>query len=239
MAHPLTETFLNILLPPRCLGCHTQVASPGKLCGDCWSNIQFIHPPYCQCCGFPFEYDVGEEALCGKCLDSRPSYDAARAVYVYDDESRSLITRFKYADQLQGIETFSRWMTQTGAALLEETDIIMPVPLHRIRLFTRRYNQAAMLAQSIGRLSHIPVRVDMLYRTRHNPAQASLNKRQRHKNVRGAFAIRPRTLPILEDQHVLLIDDVITTGATIEECTRTLKKAGAAKVNVLALAKTI
>jgi ComF family protein len=228
---------LDALLPPLCLSCRAGVDSPGTLCAACWSKIEFISAPICACCGFPFEIDVGADALCAACLARRPRYRRARAVFRYGDDSRHLVLMFKHGDRLDPAPTYGSWLARAGAELLADADVIAPVPLHRWRLLWRRYNQSAELARAVGRTSGHAVVPDLLLRQRHTPSQADLNGRQRRLNVAGAFRVNPRHAAAIRDRTVLLVDDVLTTGATVEASTRVLLRAGAAAVDVLTLAR--
>ncbi|HJQ59167.1 MAG TPA: ComF family protein [Vineibacter sp.] len=230
---------LDTLLPPLCLSCNSTTATPGALCATCWSRIAFITPPLCACCGFPFEIDAEPESLCAACSVRRPRYDRARAAFRYDENSRRLVLMFKHADRLDPAPTFVRWLAQAGADLLADADVIAPVPLHRWRLLWRRYNQSAELARGLGRLSGKPVVPDLLLRRRHTPSQADLTARERRLNVAGAFRPHPDRRAAVRERRVLLVDDVLTTGATVEACARALLRAGAASVDVLTLARVV
>jgi len=235
----LVDFGLNLLLPPHCLRCTRQLAEPGRLCPDCWQSIHFISPPYCRCCGFPFEFDEGGDRLCAACSAVPPDYGRARAVMRYDDNSRALVLGFKHGDRTEAAGAFGRWMVQSGGDLLDNIDCVVPVPLHRWRLARRRYNQSALLAQAIGTQCRRPVFVDLLVRRRHTPTQGGLSVAARERNVRGAFEVRAQSGDRLDGAHVLLVDDVLTTGATVEACARTLRRAGAASVDVLILARVV
>lgn len=228
---------LDAVLPPRCLGCGETVEATGGLCGSCWSGLTFIDHPRCACCGAPFDYDVGGEALCGACARERPAFDRARAALSYDDASRGLVLGFKHGDQLHAATAFAGWMARAGADAVARADIIAPVPLHRWRLWRRRYNQSALLALAIGRLAGKSVEPALLARRRATPTQAGRSRSGRARNVRGAFAVRPAFAESVKGRSILLVDDVLTTGATVEECARVLKRAGAAEVGVLTLAR--
>ncbi len=238
---------LGAVLPARCLGCGKVVETAGALCGTCWSAIDFLAPPFCACCGLPFEVDPGEELLCGVCLKRRPAFAHARAVFRYDERSRHLILGFKHGDRLHGAPAFGQWMARAGAPLLSDADIVAPVPLHWTRLFRRRYNQAALLAHAVGRAWNasgagtapggVAVIPDLLVRRRRTPSQGRLNATERHRNMRGAFALKPAHAGRIEGQRVVLIDDVLTTGATAGACAEALIEAGASAVDVLTLAR--
>ncbi len=229
----------DALLPPRCLACGAIAPQDGAVCGACWGGLSFIERPWCACCGLPFEFAAAEDTLCGACAAKAPAFDSARAVLRYDDASRPLILSFKHGDRMQAGRYFGRWMARTGADLAARADLVAPVPLHWRRLVARRYNQSAELARGVAAASGAGLCVDLLRRTRPTPSQGGLNRRARRLNVRGAFAIAPGREPAVRGARVLLIDDVLTTGATVEAAARTLKRAGAAGVDVLVLARVV
>lgn len=228
---------VDIVLPPRCLGCGVLVGEPGAVCPACWGGIDFIAPPMCRCCGLPFDYDEGADAVCGDCARHQPLYGRARSAMVYNDASRRLVLAFKHADRIDAAPAWGDWLARAGADLLADADLLVPVPLHRRRLIARRYNQAALMAQALGRISGLPVSIDALRRVRATPSQGRLNRSQRARNVAGAFAARDSRRNALRGAHVLLVDDVLTTGATLTACIRPLLHAGAANVDVLTLAR--
>ncbi len=231
----LVRLALDFLMPPRCLCCGALVSEPGALCPNCWGRIGFLEAPFCVCCGSPFEFDVGPDALCVRCLTHPPRFDRARAVFRYDETSRALILRFKHADRTAAAPSFARWMARAGRDLLADADLLLPVPLHRWRLLRRRYNQAALLAWALSRQTGVSVDPLLLRRERDTSPQGRMTRKERRRNVRGAFALsRPEQV---RGKKVVLIDDVLTTGATIDECARILKAAGAERVDVLTLAK--
>ena len=230
---------LNALLPPRCLSCGVGAERPGTLCGACWSGLTFLAPPFCAACGFPFDYDLGPEVLCGGCTREPPRYDRARAVLRYDQVSRGLLLGFKHGDRTDGAPAFGEWLARAGSELIDDCDLVLPVPLHRRRLFARRYNQSALLAQALGRATGLPVLPDSLRRTRNTPSQGRLSPAARRRNVAGAFKVAPGAAERLGGRRALLVDDVMTTGATVEACARALKRAGAAGVDVLTLARVV
>ena len=235
----LGRLALDAVLPPRCLACGEIVAEQGQVCARCWLGIDFIAGPVCACCGLPFEVPMPADALCGGCLAQPPDFDRARAAMRYGDISKRLILRFKHGDKLESVPSFGRWLARAGATLAGEADLIAPVPLHRWRLFWRRYNQAAMLALALGRVAGRPVLPDLLQRRRATPSQGGLGRRARQLNVRGAFALRPAHGNRIAGRRVLLVDDVLTTGATVGACARALKRAGASGVDVITLARVV
>ncbi len=236
----LAAGTLDLVLPPQCLSCGAIAEGEASLCAGCFSGIRFLSQPLCDGCGYPFELGEGATAaLCAACLRRAPSFDRARAVFVYDDESRGLVIGFKHADRTHAAPAFARWLARAGAELINECDLIAPVPLHRWRLFSRRYNQAALLALALARLTAKPCVPGLLRRVRATPSQGGLGRLGRARNVRGAFAVTERERERLAGRRVLLIDDVLTTGATAVEAARALKAAGAAAVDVLTLARVV
>jgi ComF family protein len=233
------RTVLDAVLPPRCLKCGDILGGENGLCTACWSKLAWLSPPCCVACGQPFPFDSGAGTLCGACLQRRPAYDRARAVFRYDDESRGLIIGFKHADRTECAPTLARWMARSGGELVADCALIVPVPLHWTRLATRRFNQAALLAQAIGRLADRPVDPLALTRRRATRSQGRLSRFARLRNVKGAMAVRERSRSGVAGRRILLIDDVITTGATVETAAKALISAGAAVVDVLALAKVV
>jgi ComF family protein len=231
---------LDFLYPPLCIGCRALVAEPGSLCAACWQEVEFLDGPACECCGLPFELDPGPGTRCAACIAEPPAFDRARAVMRYDEASRDPILALKHADRLDLIPGFSRWLDRAGRALLDETDVIVPVPLHASRLWARRYNQSAELARVLGRMSGKAVAPLALVRVRATPSQGEMaSAKARRRNMRGAFQVPKARQAAIEGKAVLLIDDVLTTGATVNACARALKHAKAAKVHVLALARVV
>lgn len=228
---------LDAVFPPQCPVCAAIVQEHAQLCPACWTQVRFIGAPYCTCCGVPLEFDVGGDALCLQCLTDRPAFDRARAVMLYDDFSRGLVLKFKHGDRLDPAPVFARWMARAGRELLDGADFIAPVPLHWTRLLSRRYNQSAILARHIARIGGPAFVPDLLLRTRRTPSQGAMNRKERARNVRGVFALSPRYQDTLKGRCVVLVDDVLTTGATAGHCARALRKAGAERVDVLTLAR--
>ena len=240
-ARGLASAALDLILPPQCLACGVAVDGQGDLCAACWARIRFVTPPYFGQCGYPFDFDPGAHILCAACTARRPVYDRARAVLIYDDASRDLVLRFKHLDRTDFAPSFGAWLARAGAELWRDGggDLIVPVPLHPGRLLRRRYNQAALIAWGLGRAIQRPVAADLLRRLRPTPSQGRLSPGARRRNVRAAFAVTPAWRDRVADGHVLLVDDVLTTGATVEACARTLRRAGAARIDVLTIARVV
>jgi ComF family protein len=235
----LTRQIFNFLLPPRCLCCTTLVEEPQSLCNTCWKKLNFISPPFCESCSFPFEIDITAGTICGRCARHPALYNKVRVALRYDDGSKPLILRFKHSDATYLTPLLGKWMRSAGQDLIDKADYMVPVPLHWSRLLKRRYNQAALLALELAKHSRKNVAVDLLQRTRATPPQGYKKAISRKQNVANAFAVKPYWEPLLKDKTVLLIDDVLTSGATVQSCTLTLLKAGAREVNVLTLARIV
>ena len=227
---------IDAVLPPRCLACGVTVGAPDALCGPCWSALSFFAPPWCVACGLPFAHPIGEGAVCADCARGDASWDRARAAMRYDRHSRQLVLALKY-DRTHLARALGHWMRRAGGDVLDGADLIVPVPLHWTRLFARRYNQAGLLAHAIHRAGGPPVAPDWLVRRRRTPSQGRLGPVARARNVRGAFALRPGC--DVAGKRLVLVDDVLTTGATAESCARVLLKAGAKAVDLLVLARVV
>lgn len=231
----LPNRVLDLLLPPLCVNCQEPVAAHQALCAPCWRTMNFIAAPVCAVCGASFDIPVDDGTVCSECLGSPPAFARARSAMAYDEASKRLVLSFKHGDRLHGVPAMALWMKQAGAALLTDAQVLVPVPLHWWRLFGRRYNQASLLALALGRETGKQVCVDALCRTRRTPSQGAMNRADRRKNVAGAIAVSLRRAGAVKGRRVLLIDDVLTTGATVDECARALLKVGALDVDVLTL----
>jgi ComF family protein len=233
------HTSVDFLLPPRCLLCYERTTDPHNVCAGCWQGLTFISKPLCITCGLPFDFGIEDELSCAPCLDHPPSFEKMRSAVAYNDTSRHLVLSFKHGDMLQTAKLLSRWMLNAGRDLVDQADVIIPVPLHRLRLMWRQYNQAAILTNEIAKLSGKPRHNEILIRTRYTPSQGKKTYKERVKNVKSAIQLNKKYLDHLKGKKVLLIDDVYTTGATIEECCRILKSGGAQSVNVLTFARVV
>jgi ComF family protein len=236
----LAGRVLDLLLPPRCLGCGEPVDRQGGLCAGCWARLRFLHPPWCDRCGWPLPQDGPGPQLCPACLDRPPPWERGRAALAYDEASRGLVLRFKHAGRSEGAVTFARWLATAGGELLAEADLLVPVPLHRWRLLHRGYNQAALLARHLARLSGVPWSPAALRRRRATASQQGLGAAARRANVTStAFAVPAGRRAAIAGRRVVLIDDVLTTGATLGACARVLQEAGCTRVDVLVLARVV
>ena len=236
--HRLVRRGLDVLFPPLCVACSCRVDEAHSLCGACWRKISFLDGPCCTLCGLPFEVDPGTDVLCAACFAKPRDFDRARSLFAYDEGSKALILGFKHGDRLDHAPAFARWLERSGRELMEDVELIVPVPLHRWRLWRRRYNQAAVLAQRLARMAGKRYAPLVLRRRRHTPSQgAAGSAKARRRNVLGAFAVTASEE--VRNRNLLLVDDVFTTGATVEACARALKRAGAARVHVVTLARVV
>jgi ComF family protein len=226
----------DTVVPPSCLVCRAPLEQHHTLCAACWREVHFIRAPLCDVLGIPLPFDTGERMVSAGALAKPPAYDRARAVAHFSGAMRTLVHQFKYADRHDTRALFGRWLADAGRELLAGADLVVPVPLTRWRLLSRRFNQAAILAQELARQAGLPSNPHLLRRTRFTRTQVGMTHDQRRRNVAGAFRVPRLRRAALQGRNVLLVDDVITTGATAEACARALKRAGAARVDVLALA---
>lgn len=234
----LAGVALDLVLPPRALeDAPTEGVQSIGLTAASWSRISFIAAPFCDGCGAPFDYDLGEGARCAACQARRTSFDHARAACLYDEHCRDLILKLKHADRTDLAGLFARWIARAAADLLPEADAVIPVPLHRWRLLRRRYNQAAEIARPLARATGLAYWPGALQRPRATESQAGKSGSGRKRNVAGVFAVPAKWRPLLSGTNILLVDDVLTTGSTVEGCARALKAAGAARVDVAVIAR--
>ena len=233
------RSLANFVWPHRSLLTGERHPGDGPLTPDDFRQIQFLNGAGCRSCAIPVEQDVGAETKCGACLAHAPAVAEARAAIAYDDVSRRAILELKHAGRRDGLNAMTNWMALAGRDILPETDWLVPVPLHYQRLASRGFNQAAWLAQGVARQTGTLALIDGLSRKRNTPSQGGLTARQRRRNVAGAFEVRASRLGRLKGSTVTLVDDVLTTGSTLTACTKALKKAGVARVNVLVLARVV
>lgn len=231
----LAGALLDAALPPHCLGCEATVSDHGTFCADCFGRLRFITAPVCEGCGLPMPF--AGIPRCEACLAAPHRFRSARAAWVYDEASRPLLLSFKHQDRAGLAGPIARHMARAGAALLARADVLLPVPLHPSRLRARRYNQSALLAARLAGQARKPWLPDTLRRSRATPSLGELGAAQRRATVDGAFNIAPHHLDRVSGRNVLLIDDVLTSGATADACTEALLAAGALAVDVLAAAR--
>jgi ComF family protein len=231
--------ILDFALPPLCPSCREPLGEGTGLCAPCWSRLSFIEPPYCARLGIPFAYDPGSGLLSMEAIANPPAYDRARAAVRYDDVARTLVQAFKYSDRLDLAPMMGRWMARAGRELFVDADALIPVPLHWRRRWARRFNQSAALAGAISALCGVPVSHAELKRARATPQQVGRSKPERAENVQGAFVVPGEYRAEVAGRRLILVDDVLTSGATVDACTRVLLRAGASHVDVLVFARVV
>ncbi|MEA3108555.1 MAG: hypothetical protein QOI88_3160 [Gammaproteobacteria bacterium] len=229
---------VDVALPQVCGSCREPVSAPG-LCAACWSKLSFIAPPYCERLGIPFAHDPGPGILSMEAIADPPAYHRARAAVRFDDISQTLVHGLKYGDRLDLAPTMGSWMANAGRELLNDANALFPVPLHWRRQWARRFNQSALLCEVIAKSSGVPVVHGALRRVKATPQQVGLTQSERATNVQGAFRVPPAEKAAVAGRHILLVDDVLTTGATLDACARVLLRAGAAQVDVLVFARVV
>jgi ComF family protein len=227
---------LDLALPPLCPTCREPVEGRA-LCPACWSKLSFITRPYCERLGIPFVYDPGPGILSMEAIADPPAYQRARAAVRFDEISRALVHALKYGDRLDLAPMMGRWVSHAGRELLAEADALVPVPLHWRRLWARRFNQSAMLAAAISAESGVPIAAGILKRVKPTAQQVGLSRSERAANVQGAFRVPPEAKGAVVGRRLVLVDDVLTSGATVDGCARALLRAGAANVDVLIFAR--
>ncbi len=239
----LVSTFRyssDLILPPLCIGCSQLVTRHNLLCPRCWRELYFITPPLCHRFGTPLpSFEGNGLQLSSRAVSAPPVFGRARAAAHYAGIMRRLIVRFKFEDRHEPLPLFVKLMHDAGRQLLAESDLLMPVPLHRLRLLQRRFNQSAILAQRLSRVTGVPVDVTSLKRIRRTKPQVGLLAEERAANVDAAFALNRRRTTRVAGKRILLIDDVITTGATANACAAELLRCGAASVDILVIATTV
>lgn len=231
---------LDLLYPPACLSCRRAIAAHGGLCPDCWRAMRFIERPYCERLGTPFESAFLAGAVSLEAQADPPVFNRLRAVACFEaGPTRTLVHRLKYGDRHELAAPMGRWMARAGEDLLDDADLLIPVPLHRQRLALRRFNQSVALARQISRVSGVPLDTGLLVRVKPTPPQVGLNRKLRAANMQGAFAVAPRRKGELAGRRLVLVDDVSTSGATLNAAARALLRAGAERVDALVFARVV
>ena len=235
----LCRLFLDLILPPRCFGCGAATSEHHVLCAPCWKNCAFLSAPWCALCGWPFPYELPGQALCPSCSRLPPLFIQCRSVLAYQEGSREFILKLKQGDGTYLAPGLGRLMAHAGQDILSQTDLLVPIPLHWRRLFLRQYNQAALLSYQITGQTNIPTRIGLIKRHRSTKKQGHQSRKERYANVQGAFTIPSHKMHFLKGKRVTLVDDVFTTGATLNECARILLTGGVKEVRALTLARVI
>lgn len=236
VAGRIARAALDLLLPPLCLGCARPVGAAGTLCPKCWQALDLIERPYCERLGTPFSADLGYGLISPKAIAEPPSFTRARAVARFDGTGRLLVHRLKYSDRLDLAGAMGKWMSRAGAEVLAEADVLVPIPLHRWRFWGRRFNQAGELAKVISRDTGLAVTHEALLRRKATKSQVGLTASERARNLSGAFRVGPEGKVHIAGKRVVLIDDVMTTGATLNSAARVLRRAGATDVDAVVFA---
>jgi ComF family protein len=234
-----SRSVRDVIYPPACATCGLPIAGNGGLCAHCWRSVRFLERPYCEVLGLPFSYDPGPGMLSAEAIANPPPFDRLRAVAAHEGAVRDLVHRLKYGDRTDLAPMMARWMWRAGHEALVQADAIVPVPLHRWRLFSRQYNQSAELSRALARLSGKPMVSGVLLRVKRTQKQVGLNAKGRADNVKGAFKVLERRRDEVLGRRLVLIDDVYTTGATVNAASRALKRAGAAEITVLTFAMAL
>ena len=231
------QSLIRLLYPPQCIACGEPVQEDFALCPSCWRDTPFITGLTCDACGTPLPGDTEEIAHCDDCLTLARPWTRGRAALLYRDNARALILAFKHSDRMDLAPAAARWLHRAAAAILTPDMIVAPVPLHRFRLLRRRYNQAALLSARLARLAGLDHCPDLLLRTRRTPPQDHKDRDARFRNLSGAIRAHPRRLHHLRNRDVLLVDDVMTSGATLAAASEACLAAGARRVSVAVLAR--
>ncbi len=227
----------DAILPATCLSCARHVDEQGTLCAPCWGRLRLIEKPYCSVLGSPFSYDLGENAQSADAIANPPSFDMARSVVLYDDIARRLIQGLKFSDRTDLAPWLANWMIRASDGMLANGAHIVPVPLHPRRLWSRRFNQSAELARPIAQRCALKFTPEVLVRVRPTRQQVGLRSKERRRNVQGAFRVPVEQKVNVTGHEIVLIDDVYTTGATLNACARALRRAGAKRISCLTFAR--
>ncbi|WP_265035806.1 ComF family protein [Wolbachia endosymbiont (group A) of Anomoia purmunda] len=230
----LLKKATNLIFPSVCVSCECIIDENLNLCSECNKKINFLTKHYCNVCGVVISDNI---YTCGKCIINPPPFKVLRSVFAYDQHSKNMIINFKFFDNLNYVKIYAKWIYQANQDTFQNAEIIIPIPLHKMRLFKRKYNQAALLAKELSKLSNLSYTPFAIKRLRHTVPQAGLSLKQREKNLKKAF--KTSNKKIIENKIVILVDDVVTTGATVRSCSQEILNSGAKEVRVLSLARTV
>ena len=227
--------LLDFILPARCASCSAKIADHGYLCPACWGDLKPLAAPFCCHCALPFEFETGLGDECGSCMKDPPSFDWARAAVSYDDMGRGLVLRLKHGGTTAVVPAMAQMMARTVAGM--PIDVLMPVPLHKRRMLSRRFNQSQLLSMTIARSLGLETDNFSLEKRKATASQGGLGRKARFKNVKASFAVGADREGFIKEKNIVLVDDVLTTGATASACAKALKKAGAKSVGVVTFAR--
>ena len=239
LSAPPWKFVADMLVPPACPVCHGDVPADDGLCMSCWQGLEFLRPPLCAVSGMPMPVDLGVDAVSVPVQINPPPYARARAAFAYKGSAAALIKRFKFGDRPELASRLARFMLAAEDGVLAEDVVLVPVPLHRRRLFLRRFNQAAELCRALSRLSGHEILFEAVVRVKPTRQQIGLTRAGRKRNLAGAFRVPDKARAQIDSRTIVLVDDVLTTGATVEALARLLKRNGAARVHVLTLARVV
>ena len=235
----LSKICFDFFFPHRCFSCRKIVQDAEGLCNVCWLKISFVQKPCCIKCSRPLSYQGGSYHLCGECINNDPSFDKLYFAMIFNDFTKSLIHNFKFYDQLYLSKFFARIISNYWQDEFNEIDYIIPVPMHRTRMIIRKFNQAALLSQNIALIIKKKNILNGLIKYKKTVQQVGLNKQQRKKNIKDSINLNSKYMNVIKNKNILLVDDVFTTGATVNECAKVLKLAGVASVTVVTIARVL
>lgn len=234
----MLRRFLHLILPHRCFKCDVILEGYNGLCSTCWAGIHFISKPYCAQCGYPLEIHLGDGAICGQCAKGENALSHVRSLFVYDEMSKGLILKLKHGDALHSAPFYGEHLSDIAADVLEESQILCPVPLHWSRLLSRSYNQSHVLGKEIAkrrpRLDYLP---RLLRRHRATESQGRLTTNQRFSNIQGSISLDKQQKNRIKGKRIVLVDDVMTSGATLNTCAKVLLRSGAERVDAITLGR--
>lgn len=231
------QRALSLIYPDQCVLCEARVEERGGLCATCWRETPFLTGLVCETCGVSLPGSDSGQVLCDDCLSMPRPWESGRAALSYRDAGRRVVLALKHADRLDLVPACADWMVRAGRPVLTEGTVLVPIPSHWTRLLSRRYNQAAELCRAVSKLSGLPSVPDALIRTKRTPKQDGMTVEARFANMAGAVVANPKAIKRLQGCRICLIDDVMTSGATLSAATRALHDAGAERVCTLVLAR--
>lgn len=237
MIKKIFQKLLANIFPQSCISCNSTISEDGTFCHNCWNKLKFITKPHCSCCSFPFEVEIKNMSpLCGKCLKKKPFFDRTIAIFRFEPRIGKAIGDLKYRDQTFLAKKFAAILAKNAASEIADCDIVAAVPLHLNRLRQRKFNQALLIAKEIAPKKLI---CDLLWKVADKEPQVKLTQKQRQANLARAFLVNKSFRKAVKGKKILLIDDVMTTGTTLNSCAKELKRRGASEVICLVIAKTI